>query len=61
MFSKANMSVKSSEGSSEECPIAIGLVQGEILTPLLFTLFIADLVKFLSSYSISGDAPNKIT
>ena len=61
MYSTANMAVKSSEGSSEECPITKGLLQGEILSPLLFTLFIADLVKFLIKKGIRGAALDKIT
>ena len=61
MYSKANMAVKSSEGSSEECPITIGLLQGEILSPLLFTLFIADLVKILIKKGIREAALDKIT
>ena len=47
LYSKANVVVKSKEGVSDECPMTIGVFQGETLSPLLFSLFLHDIEKFL--------------
>ena len=47
LYSKAKMVVKSSEGVSKEIEVTIGLLQGETLSPILFSIFISDIVSFL--------------
>ena len=48
------MSVKTKEGNSEKCRITKGVLQGETLSPMLYSLFIADLGKFLEGEGIRG-------
>ena len=54
LYSKANMIIKNKEGRSNLIEVSEGALQGEILSPLLFALFISDLEKFLQSKGIRG-------
>ena len=54
LYGKANMTVKSKEGYSEKCNISKGVLQGETLSPILYSLYIADLGEFLENKGIRG-------
>lgn len=46
--------IKNGQGLSEFIDLTIGVLQGEVLSPILFALFIADLEDFLKSRGITG-------
>lgn len=60
LYDKASMVVKSSEGMSEKCNITQGLLQGEILSPILFALYISDIEEFLLSKNVRGISLNHL-
>lgn len=47
LYDKATVKIRASEGTTNEMKITEGLLQGEILGPLLFILFCADLEDYL--------------
>lgn len=47
MYNNATMAIRNSEGISEKCQITLGVLQGETLSPLLFSLFLSDIEEFL--------------
>lgn len=54
LYKNAHMSVRTNDGVSEKCKITLGLLQGEILSPLLFSLFLSDIEEFLISKGVRG-------
>ena len=54
LYTKANMAVKTNDGYSEKCSITKGVLQGETLSPKLYSLYIADLGEFLEENDIKG-------
>ena len=42
LYCKANMSVRTKDGLSEKCDITKGVLQGETLSPILYSLYIVD-------------------
>lgn len=55
------MRVNSREGITDSIVINKGVLQGEILSPLLFAIFIADFEDFLISKGIRGVSVNHLT
>ena len=47
LYDRATLKIKTNESYSESIDISQGVLQGEILSPLLFALFICDLEDFL--------------
>lgn len=47
LYEKANVAVKNSSGISKQTKVTKGVLQGEVMSPLLFACFIADLEDFL--------------
>lgn len=54
LYSKAYMHVKIANSLSAGIDVTEGVLQGEILSPLLFAIFLADLEVFLKTRGISG-------
>lgn len=54
VYSKANVAVKGQNEISQAVDITNGVLQEEVLSLTLFTLFIADLKLFLKSEDIRG-------
>ena len=54
LYSKANMSVKIGDSTSMSVDITEGVLQGEVLSPILFALFLADISDFLEKKGIVG-------
>lgn len=54
LYSKAMMFVKIAGSVSEGIDITEGVLQGDILSPLLFAIFLADLEAYLKAKGISG-------
>lgn len=54
LYSKANFSVKCEKGFTKRINITQGVLQGEVLSPALFTFFLEDLERFLISRGIRG-------
>lgn len=54
LYSKAKIAVKGSTGISEYTKVTLGVLQGEVLSPLLFSCFIADFEEFLKAEGIRG-------
>ena len=54
LYTKANMAVKNKEGLSEKHNINKGVLQGETMSPMLYSLYIADLGKCLEDEDIRG-------
>lgn len=60
LYSKANMVVKTSEGFSEKCKITKGVLQGETLSPIFYSLYISDLADFLYKKDLRGVQLDKV-
>ena len=60
LYSKANMVVKNDYGISFPVKITKGVLQGEILSPILFAIFIADLENFFMEKGIPGVSVNHL-
>lgn len=60
LYEKANVSVKNSRGISKETQVTRGVLQGEVMSPLLFVIFIADLEQFLKDEGIRGISINHL-
>ena len=58
LHSKANLRVKTSEGLSGRCVIRDEVLQGEVMFPLCFVLFIVDIEEFLKTKGIRGVSLN---
>ena len=58
MYDKATLQVKVGNDHSNPYKVTRGVLQGEILSPLLFNLFISDIEKFLASKGIRGVSLN---
>lgn len=54
IYSNAKAKVRTREGESEFFPIKKSVLQGETLSPKLFTIFMDDLVKILENVQIPG-------
>ena len=61
LYQNAIMLIKNQHGTSKPIEITEGLLQGEILSPLLFSLFISDLENFLRLKGIRGISISKLT
>ena len=64
LYSKAQMNVKLGEEISPPVEVTEGVLQGEVLSPFLFALFLSDLLEFLESSDIRGvsvDSKEEIT
>ena len=55
------MKVKTSSGVSKGIDITEGVLQGETLIPLLFSILIADMEEFLLARGIRGVRINQLT
>lgn len=56
----ANICILTKNGKSESVNVSKGVLQGETLSPLLFTLFVNDLEEFLIKEGCRGILINKI-
>jgi hypothetical protein len=54
MYETVKSCVKSCTSYSEYFSFAVGLRQGEVLSPILFSLFVNDLELFLQDSNLSG-------
>jgi hypothetical protein len=54
IYSKCNTRIRLDENLSSHIAITEGLMQGCVASPLLFTLYIADIVQLLKNSGISG-------
>jgi endonuclease/exonuclease/phosphatase family metal-dependent hydrolase len=54
VYSNGHTKIRLKEGLSEPIPITEGLMQGCVASPILFTLYIADIVETLKATEISG-------
>ena len=54
LYSKAKMSIKIGDQISMSVNISEGVLQGEVLSPIIFALFLADLLDFLEGKGIEG-------
>lgn len=64
LYDRAKVSVCTSVGLSDPVDVKEGVLQGEIMSPLLFSLFISNLEKYLADNGARGipiDPKNEIT
>lgn len=61
MYDNSSLQVRVGDDLSHSCKISKGVLQGEILSPLLFNLFISDIESFLNSKGIRGVSLNHKT
>ena len=54
LYEKANTKIRLNEGHTPAIDITIGLMQGETLSPLLFSLYIADIEEELKKLNVTG-------
>ena len=54
IYSKANFQVRTSDGHTPPIQVTEGVLQGEILSPLLFTLFISDMENYFRAQGHVG-------
>jgi hypothetical protein len=54
LYQLGNTRIRLDEGMSEPIPITEGLMQGCVASPLLFTLYICDIINTISKSGISG-------
>ena len=54
LYELAHFSVRTSAGHSQKAAVSEGVLQGEILSPLLFTLFVSDMETFFRSQGAHG-------
>ena len=57
-YDKASLRVR---GSSDNVQITVGVLQGEILSPLLFILYISDMEQFFRSQNLRGLNLDRVT
>lgn len=60
LYKIANVSVKNSRGISREAQVTRGVLQGEVMSPLLFAVFLTDLEQFLKDEGIRGVSINHL-
>lgn len=60
LYNKANMSVKGTKGTSNPIDVTNGVLQGEVLSPILFSLFIRDIEEFMLEEGIRGVSINHL-
>ena len=61
MYENVKSCVKSCTSYSDYFSYAVGLRQGEVMSPILFSLFVEDLELFLQDSTLSGLNINDIT
>ena len=61
LYSKANFRVRTNSGHTPPIEVTEGVLQGEILSPLLFSLFIADMEKHFRDQGLHGISINSQT
>jgi len=61
MYSKVNACVQNCNSYSEYFDIAVGSKQGEIMSPILFSLFVDDLELYLKDNTLYGLTVDDIT
>jgi hypothetical protein len=54
LYQVGNTRIRLDEGMSEPIPITEGLMQGYVASPLLFTVYISDIINTISKSGISG-------
>ena len=54
LYNKASMTVKTKDVMTDNCSITRCVLQGETLSPLLYSLYISDLGKYLTDEGIRG-------
>lgn len=59
-YNQATIQVKAKDGLSEQVDVSEGVLQGEILSPLLFILYLGDIVKFFAERGAVGVSLNAI-
>lgn len=61
LYGKANIAVKGREGISVPVRVRGGVLQGEVMSPILFCLFIADFKSFLIQEGVRGVSVDHLT
>nr|XP_046485383.1 uncharacterized protein LOC124220478 [Neodiprion pinetum] len=61
LYGKAHIRIKTPEGLTDRIDITEGVLQGEILSPLLFILFIADMEEYFREEGLYGTSLNILT
>ena len=54
LYDQSSFTVRTTEGNSSEIPVTEGVLQGEILSPLLFSLFTSDMETFFRNKGLRG-------
>jgi hypothetical protein len=54
IYKTASMKIKTAFGLTDEIPVTEGLLQGEQLSPILFSIFIADMEQFFLDQGCKG-------
>ena len=53
MYSKIQSKVRTSDGHTDPFPLNIGLLQGECLSPSLFSILIDDIVEYMNNVNVN--------
>lgn len=54
LYSHANVRVRTSKGETNSVPVAEGVLQGELLSPGMFSCYLSDIVSFFQSMGLTG-------
>lgn len=54
LYESSATKIRLQDGYSEEIPMTEGLLQGEVLSPLLFSLYISDIEDILKEFGVAG-------
>lgn len=60
-YNQATLRVRTNAGLSDQADVSEGVLQGEILSPLLFIIYLGDMIRFFRNRNVVGISLNHLT